>query len=93
MPWKRLCHIDAESVTEASGLVVSRRNANCGPTALAMAVKAFGLEEPRASNNPEDSIDLARNAMTLPIDKNHPTAWDTLAEPATNDVGNVPDTT
>lgn len=68
-------------------LVFAYRNGNCGPTSLAMAVKAFGLEEKRASKNPEDSIDLARNAMTLPIDKRHPTAWDTLKEPASNDVG------
>jgi hypothetical protein len=68
-------------------LVRSLSNGNCGPTSLAMAVKAFGLEEKRASHNPEDSIDLARNAMTLPVDPRHPTAWDTLKEPASNDAG------
>jgi hypothetical protein len=62
-------------------LVRSLSNGNCGPTSLAMAVKAFGLEQARASKNPEDSIDLARNAMTKSSN------WNTLKEPATNDAG------
>jgi len=62
-------------------LVRSLSNGNCGPTSLAMAVKAFGLEQGRVSRNPEDSIDLARNAMTKSSN------WNTLREPATNDRG------
>jgi hypothetical protein len=62
-------------------LVRSLSNGNCGPTSLAMAVKAFGLEQGRASKNPEDSIDLARNAMTKSSN------WNTLKEPSTNDKG------
>lgn len=62
--------------------VFSYANGNCGPTSLAMAVKAFGLEQARVAKNPEDSIDLARNAMTLPK-----RSWNTLREPKTNDVG------
>lgn len=59
----------------------SLSNGNCGPTSLAMAVKAFGLEQGRVRKNPEDSIDLARNAMTKASN------WNTLKEPATNDQG------
>lgn len=62
-------------------LVRSLSNGNCGPTSLAMAVKAFGLEQGRVARNPEDSIDLARNAMTKS------SGWNTLREPATNDKG------
>ena len=68
-------------------VVRSYSNGNCGPTSLAMAVKAFGLEESRVRGNQEDSIDLARNAMTLKPDPAHPKAWDTLTEPKTNDMG------
>ena len=70
-------------------VVRSYSNGNCGPTSLAMAVKAFGLEEARVRGNPEDSIDLARNAMTLKSDPRNPRAWDTIQEPASNDVGTV----
>ncbi len=47
------------------------RSANCGPTSLAMAIKAFGLEP--SGLTPEQSIDRARKLMTGNTDDHDPT--------------------